>query len=426
VNLGTVDAATLSTASALAASALKTVSYDLGSKATVTAIGAVNAVDENGAGANAGAGAAQLDSVSFKLGADAVGGVTVGDISARSVTAATFAVADQTAAHATGASLTIDESIGSLSVTSGKNETFTLTVNGINDAGATDLYNLAVGNVTLAGDGNIVLSGLSTGLKSIAAIDASTLKGTLEVAASTLSGSAGTTITIGAGGTTATGVSGSDKADIINGGAGADVIKGGAGADQITGGLGADTITGGAGQDTIDLTEATQSVDKIFYAESGAANVDTVTGFKAGTDIVQFTTGNVDGAATYNFASAGGTDVSLAGAATAATVAVNTSAAVADGANLLIFSNTAATSFASAIGTAVITDTTGANWSNTTSVAAVYFDSLNGQAVFGYVVDSAAAGTALTSADTFVEITRVGMTSTDYTAANIAASFAFA
>jgi hypothetical protein len=426
VNLGAIDAATKSAATGLAASALKTVSYDLGSKATVTAIGAVDSTDENGANGNANAGVAQLDSVSIKLGADAVGAVTVGNISARSVTSATFAIADQTAAHTTAAGLIMDEAIGALSVTSGKNETITLTVNGIDDGGATDLYNLAIGNVTIAGDGNVVLAGLSTGVKSIAAIDASTLKGTLQVAASTLSGTAGTTITIGEGGTTATGVSGSDKADIITGGKGADVILGGAGADQLTGGLGADTITGGAGQDTIDLTEATSSVDKIFYAESGAANVDTVSGFKAGTDIVQFTIGNVDGAATYNFASAGGTDVNAAGAATAATVAVNTSAAVADAANLLFFSNTAATSFATAIGTAVITDTTGTNWTNTTSVAAVYFDSLNGQAVFGYVVDSAAAGTALTSADSFVEITRVGMTSTDYTAANVAASFAFA
>lgn len=427
VNLGAIDAATKSAATGLAASALKTVSYDLGSKATVTAIGAIDSTDENGANGNANAGVAQLDSVSVKLGADAVtGAVTVGDIKARSVTTATFAIADQTAAHTTAAGLIMDESIGALSVTSGKNETITLTVDGINDGGGTDLYNLAIGNVTIAGDGNVVLAGLSTGVKSIAAIDASTLKGTLQVAASTLSGTAGTTITIGEGGTTATGVSGSDKADIITGGKGADVILGGAGADQLTGGLGADTITGGAGQDTIDLTEATSSVDKIFYAESGAANVDTVSGFKAGTDIVQFTIGNVDGAVTYNFASAGGTDVNAAGAATAATVAVNTSAAVADAANLLFFSNTAATSFATAIGTAVITDTTGTNWTNTTSVAAVYFDSLNGQAVFGYVVDSDVAGTALTSADTFVEITRVGMTSTDYTAANAAASFAFA
>jgi len=427
VNLGAIDAANLSTSTVAASSALKAVSYNLGSAATVTAIGAIDASDENGAGTNKGSGVAQMDSVAFTLGADAVtNNIAVGAISARSVTAATFTVADQTNAHASGATLNMDESIGSATVTAGKNETFTLTIQGLDDNAVTDLYNLALGTVTGTGAGNVAIAGLSTGLKSISGIDLSGVTGTSEVAASTLSGTSGTTITIGSGGTSATGVSGSDKADIITGGKGADVILGGAGADTITGGLGADTITGGAGQDSIDLTESTSSVDKVYYAESGAANVDTVTGFKAGTDIVQFTFGNVDGAGTRAFASTGGTDVTAAGAATVATVAVNTSAAVSDAANLLFFSNTAATSFASAIGTATITDTTGLNWSNTTSVAAVYYDSLNGQAVFGYVVDSNVAGTALTSADTFVEITRVGMTSTDYTSANITASFAFA
>lgn len=427
VNLGAIDAATKCAATGLAASALKTVSYDLGSKATVTAIGAIDSTDENGANGNANAGVAQLDSVSFKLGADAVNAaVTVGNIGARSVTAATYTIADQTSAHTTAAGLIIDESIGSLSVTSGKNETLTLTVNGIDDGGATDLYNLALGTVTLSGDGNVVLSGLSTGLKSISGINASALKGTLEIAASTLSGTAGTTITIGDGGTTATGVAGSNKADIITGGAKADVILGGAGADQITGGLGADTITGGAGQDTIDLTESTSSADKIYYAESGAANVDTVTGFKAGTDIVQFTIGNIAGAATHTLSTTAGADVAAAGAATAVTVAANATVASNTTDNLIFFSSTTATSFATAIGTGTV-GTTDAAMAATEGVAAVYFDSLNGQAVFGYILDSStAAADVLSSADTFVEVTRVGITSADYTAANIAASFAFA
>lgn len=211
----------------------------------------------------------------------------------------------------------------------------------------------------------------------------------------------------------------------IVGGAGDDIITGGAGPDTIKGGEGADTITTGKGNDVVDLSETTSKVDTLKYEESGTANVDTVTGFKAGTDIVSFTKGNIDAVATYNFASTGGTDVNATGAATVGVVAAGTSAALADAANLIFFSSTAATSFATAIGAAVITDTTGTNWSNTTSVASVYYDSAKGQAVFGYVVDSAATGTALTSADTFVEIARVGMASTDYTQANIAASFSF-
>jgi len=431
VSLAAIDAATLSTTSAAAASALKTISYNLGSAATITGIGAVDASDENGAGTNKGSGVAQLDSVAFTLGADAVtNGFAVGAISARSVTAATYTIAAQTSAHTSGATLNIDESIGTATVNAGTNETFTLTIEGLDDNAGTDLYSLALGSVTATGAGNVVVAGLSTGLKSISSIDFSGLTGTSQLAASILSGSAGANITIGSGGTTNTGVSGSDKADIITGGKGADVILGGSGADTITSGLGADTVTGGAGQDTIDLTESTSAVDKVYYAHSGTANVDSVTGFKAGTDIVQYTIGNIDGSGTNAFATAVGADVNAAGAGSSATVAVNTSVAIADAVNLVFFSNTAATSFATAIGTAAITNaTTGwGNVDNTTvnAVAAVYFDSLNGQAVFGFLQDSTTTGTALTTADTFVEVTRVGIAVADYTAANIAASFAFA
>lgn len=421
VNLGAIDAATKSGGTGLAASALKTVSYDLGSKATVTAIGAIDATDENGGNGNAGAGVAQLDSFSVKIGADLAGNATIGDLKARSVTTATINVAENaTTARSVAAGLIIDESIGSLDIVSGKNISTAVTVNGIDDAG-TDLYNLALGTVTISGDGNVAIAGLSTGVKSIASIDATTLKGTLEVAASTLSGTAGTTITIGEGGTTATGVSGSNKADIITGGKGADVIFGGAGADQITGGLGADTITGGAGQDTIDLTEATSSVDTIKYAESGAANVDTVTGFKVGTDVVSFTIGPIyEGGTEVTLSTGDGADIAAAVATGAAVfTAVAKDAAVAADATttLLKLSATDATTFATAIGTGTyaITDT---NWTAASEgLAAVFYDSLNGQAVVGYVRNTSTATVdVINSADTFVEVTRVGMTGTDYTA----------
>lgn len=426
VNLGNITATKNATATAVAVSGLKNVDITLGGGLTITALPAIAGVDGNGGGnaniAAEGAGVAQLTRYNLTVGADTA--VGSGSISARSITSSTISTTDSAAATAIGQTLTVDESLGSLTLTAGKNVTLTATVNGIDDAEATDVYNLAIGTITASGTGNVAVAGLSTGVKSIAGIDLSGVSGTSQVAASSLSGTAGVEIKIGSGGTTATGVSGSDKADIITGGAKADTILGGAGADQITGGLGADVITGGAGTDTIDLTEATSSADTIRYAESGAGNVDSVTGFKAGTDIVSFdkTDASFGGVA---LASAGGTDVSAAGAATAATIAVNTSGAVADAANLLFFSNTSATSFAAAIGTATITDTTGLNWSNNTGVAAVYYDANNGQAVFGYVQDTTAAGIALTSADTFVEVVRVGMTASDYTSANITASFSF-
>jgi hypothetical protein len=426
LNLGATDAATKSAVTGLAASALKTVSYDLGSKATVTAIGAIDATDENGANGNANAGVAQLDSYSVKIGADLAGNATIGNVSARSVTTATINVAENaTTARTVAAGLIMDESIGSLNITSGKNISTTVTVDGINDGGATDLYNLALGTVTIAGDGNVAIAGLSIGVKSIASIDATTLKGTLEVAASTLSGTAGTTIIIGEGGTTAIGVSGSDKADIITGGKGADVILGGAGADQITGGLGADVITGGAGQDTIDLTEATQSIDTVRYAESGAASVDTVTGFKVGTDVVSFSIGNIVEAGVGNVTLSTGNGTDIGGAvATGAAVftAVAKSAAVVNDATttLLKLSALDATTFVTAIGTGSYAITADATFTGATEgLAAVFYDSLNGQAVFGYVRNtSTTTANVLNASDTFVEITRVGMTSTDFTALN--------
>ena len=426
VNMGAIDAATLNTTSVAAVSALKTVTYNLGSAATVTALGAIDATNESGGGNNVGSGVAQMDSIAFTLGADAVIDVTVGAISARSVTAATFTVAAQTAAHATGATLDMDESIGSIAITAGANETFTLTVNGINDITGTELYNLALGTVTATGAGNVAIAGLATGVKSIASINLTGVTGTSEVAASTLFGTSGYTITVGSGGTSATGVSGSDKADIITGGAGADVLLGGAGADEITGGLGIDTITGGAGADTINLTEATSSVDTLKYAESGAANVDVVSGFKAGTDIVSLSIGNIAGTETGTLSNVAGTDIIaavVAGALTATTVAAN--AAVAGGTtNLVFLSSVAGTSFATAIGTGTVTGATDTNFTTATeSVLTAWYDSNNGQAVVGYIINSSTAAVdVLSSADTFVEVVRVGMVAGDYTSANLIAS----
>lgn len=423
VNLGAVDAATKSgAAGTLGASALKTIKYDLGSAATAT-IGAVDATDENGGNGNTGAGVAQLDSISFKLGADATADVAVGAISARSVTVADFTTADHAAARAVGATLNMDESLGALNITSGKNVTSTLTVNGIDDGGATDLYNSAITTITGNGAGNVAIAGLATGIKSIGSIDLSAVTGTSEVALSTLSGTVGVTVTVGSGGTTATGVSGSNNADIITGGKGADVLFGGAGDDQITGGLGADIITGGAGKDVIDLTEATSAIDTLRYAESAAANVDTVTGFKVNNDIVSYSIGNIAEAGTDITLSTGdGADIAAAvaaGAAVFTAVAKNTAVAASATTHLLKLTATDATSFGTAIGTGsfAITDTA---WTAASEgLAATYFDSLNGQVVFGYMRNTD-TGTAnvINSADTFVEVVRIGMTSADFTAMN--------
>lgn len=424
VNLGAVDAATKSgAAGTLDASALKTIKYDLGSAATAT-IGAVDATDENGDNGNAGAGVAQLDSISFKLGADATADVAVGAISARSVTVADFTTADHAAARAVGATLNMDESLGALNITSGKNVTSTLTVNGIDDVGATDLYDSAITTITGNGAGNVAIAGLATGIKSIGSIDLSAVTGTSEVALSTLSGTVGVTVTVGSGGTTATGVSGSNNADIITGGKGADVLFGGAGDDQITGGLGADIITGGAGKDVIDLTEATSAIDTLRYAESAAANVDTVTGFKVNNDIVSYSIGNIAeaGVGDATLSTGNGADIAAAvaaGAAVFTAVAKDTAVAADATTHVLKLTATDASSFGTAIGTGsfAIVD---ADWTAASEgLAATYFDSLNGEVVFGYIRNTD-TGTAdvINSADTFVEVVRIGMTSADFTAMN--------
>jgi S-layer protein len=227
-------------------------------------------------------------------------------------------------------------------------------------------------------------------------------------------------------------LTGGDGGDAITGGAGVDTIVGNAANDTIVAGGGADTITPGTGNDTIDLTETTSAVDTIKFAESSTANKDTVTGFKAGTDIVSISIGNLANSTTAGndtLSNVAGTDIGgalAAGAFTAVAVsATATATTLADATDLVVFTNTAATTFATAIGTATLVATTGGNtagFGGTEGLAAVWYDATNSQAVFGYMTDSNAAGTAFTAADTFVEIVRVGMTSTDFTLANIDAS----
>ncbi|MDD3554827.1 MAG: DUF4214 domain-containing protein [Deltaproteobacteria bacterium] len=215
---------------------------------------------------------------------------------------------------------------------------------------------------------------------------------------------------------------------VIDGKGGNDIIKTGVGNDVITGGEGADNITGGAGNDTINLTETVSAVDKIFYAESGAANVDTVSGFKVGTDIVGYSVaaGAFDGATT-TFSDGNGTAITTAPTSidvlsvTAGTTTANLTTDLGSGNRyeMVKFASTTSTDFATAIngsGTGSIT-ISDANLSATERVAAVFYDATNGQAVFGYILntDSTTSTNVIDSNDTFIEVVRVGMTATDYT-----------
>lgn len=90
----------------------------------------------------------------------------------------------------------------------------------------------------------------------------------------------------------------STMASTITGGTGSDAITGGSAADTIVAGAGStgNTITGAGGTDAIDLTGSTGS-DVIRYdtiatsAAAAGAQMDTITGFQAGVDKINFAQG---------------------------------------------------------------------------------------------------------------------------------------
>ena len=119
--------------------------------------------------------------------------------------------------------------------------------------------------------------------------------------------------------------------------------------------------------------------------------------------------------------------VIAAGVFASQTVVAGTSATLNDATNMIVFSSTSSTSYATAIGAAALVATTGTNTAGLAAiegVMAVWYDSTNSQAVYGYILDTNVTGTSLTAADTFVEIVRIGMASSSYQAANLDLSLA--
>jgi Ca2+-binding RTX toxin-like protein len=70
-------------------------------------------------------------------------------------------------------------------------------------------------------------------------------------------------------------LSGSSQDDVLSGLGGKDLLFGSGGNDSLTGGTGNDLLVGGLGRDTF------------VFAESGAANADTLLDFQAGVDSLQ-------------------------------------------------------------------------------------------------------------------------------------------
>lgn len=90
------------------------------------------------------------------------------------------------------------------------------------------------------------------------------------------------------GGDGADNLSGGNGNDELWGDAGNDTIDGGAGNDDITGGLGKDQLTGGAGEDIFYFDDA---------LDSNGLNIDVITDFSAGADVISLLTGILQGGA---------------------------------------------------------------------------------------------------------------------------------
>jgi hypothetical protein len=195
-------------------------------------------------------------------------------------------------------------------------------------------------------------------------------------------------------------------------------ITGSAGNDTITGGAGNDTIIGGAGNDKITLGAG---ADTIKYSEAGSTNVDSVTGFKAGTDVVSFDKTNTAFSNTTLTDSNNG-DITTAGNATYNTLngsdGTNDTVDGTSSVNTALFlSDTSATDFASAIGGDKLTVADGS------VVATIYYDSTNGEAVYGYATEGAGTDNAIDNQDNFTEVVRVKMSADDFTTNNIDLAF---
>jgi hypothetical protein len=299
-----------------------------------------------------------------------------------------------------------------------------------NDVTFTDFLVTDLTTLNITGAADVVITNAMDGATKLATVNASAA-----TAVVTVNASASTTAITATAGSGAFTFTGGVAADNITGGAAGDVLTGGAGADTITGGLNTDTISGGLGKDTIILTETVAAVDRVRFAEAGATNVDTVTGFSvSGTrDLIQFTIGNINNGGVTNTLSAakGDTDINAAAAATVENLAAGGTLAANAATTLVFLSSTTSTNFAEAIGGGKVTQAgtaidTGFTVANGRALAAVYYDLSTAQAVYGYIVNSSTAtADALTSADTFVEVARVGVAIADYTSANIGATVAF-
>ena len=203
-------------------------------------------------------------------------------------------------------------------------------------------------------------------------------------------------------------------------------ITGSGGNESIVAGSGNDTITGGVGNDQINVGTGT---DQIRYAESGAGNVDIVTGFAFGADLVGYSSGNIaNGGTNQTLSTLGGTDLGAGGFSMIFALPGFFIGASTDF-TFIFLAHTTGNTFANAIaGTTISAFGLDAGLTANKAVGASFYDAGAGQAVFGYILNNSAwvGENAINSGDTFVEMTRITMLASDYTIDNARLSlFAF-
>ena len=369
-------------------------------------------------------------------GAVQVRGLTINDRSTTSTSASTVEL------NATGGDVTL----GTLTLTASKATDLVVTAEEGSTAVITTLSGTStLSTITASGDGVIELFKRVGGTANTDAvvgntvIDASGATGgflvNLEAAASTNN----IVVTLGDAASTAqntvyTGLG----ADVVYGGAGADFISTGAGADVINGGGGNDTIIGGLGNDNIDVGGGDDAVQYaavtlgLTGADLAGATFykDAITSFAVAKDSLAFTAGNLLAAGSNTTWQAtlidtGADDITSGTAAAIGVVTKNTNAdfttAGTGEVNFIKFSAVDATSFATAIGTAVIT--TDAIGADNKGVLASYYNATSGKAIVGMLLETDGTGSAFDKDDTFVTFAEIEMTAADYTTGISIANF---
>ena len=202
--------------------------------------------------------------------------------------------------------------------------------------------------------------------------------------------------------------------DVITSGDGNDTINGNDGNDTLTPGNGVDHITPGLGNDVINLSETISSVDKIYYSmDDGSGNVDTVTGFdvRIANDIISLDVSEVGNPITFGNGTAAA--AAAAGTITILEHNVDTDINYSSNSSVSIIKLTAVnkSTFETALGSSTITV------ANDASLNFLWYDVDTSEVVFGYTNENVASpdSNEIKADDSFTEIVRISMSTSNYT-----------